>query len=86
MRSAQPPGARGTVGHPYSALNLRLLFAAIGVVLFLVLTILMFALDLPVLAWIAVVFLVIGVVDLIIIAQRIRARRRTDSQHHSLFE
>ena len=29
---AQPRGARGTVGHPYSALTLRLVLAAFGLV------------------------------------------------------
>ena len=29
---AQPPGRRGTVGHPYSALNLRLVLATFGLI------------------------------------------------------
>ena len=38
---AQPPGRRGTVGEPYSALNLRLVLAAFGFLICAVLAILL---------------------------------------------
>ena len=82
----QPRGARGTVGHPYSALNLRLVLAGFGLVSCAVLT--------GVLVWagyqVAAVFVgvlaVVAAVDVVVIQLRRRARRRTDPERHSMFE
>jgi hypothetical protein len=83
---AQPKRARGTVGHPYSALNLRLVLACFGLVSCGVLTGVSLWLKLPLLALLAAVFAVVAMVDLVIIQLRRRQRRRTDPTDHSLFE
>jgi hypothetical protein len=82
----QPRDARGTVEHPYSALNLRLVLASFGLVSCAVLAGLSFPLGYPVVGVIAVVFAVVAVIDLIVIQRRRRQRRRVDAQDHSLFE
>ncbi|HKT05638.1 MAG TPA: hypothetical protein VJT31_39500 [Rugosimonospora sp.] len=83
---AQPKRARGTIDHPYSALNLRLVLAAFGLVCCGVLAGLMFALGYWLPGTILAVLGAITIVDLIVIQSRRRARRRTDQQDHSLFE
>jgi membrane protein YdbS with pleckstrin-like domain len=83
---AQPKRARGTVGHPYSALNLRLVLASFGLVSCAVLAGLMFSRHYWVAGAILAVLAAVAVVDLVIIQLRRRARRRTDAQRHSLFE
>jgi uncharacterized protein (DUF2062 family) len=83
---SQPRRRRGTVGHPYSALNLRLVLASFGLAICGVLA--------AVLLWrgaVAVgalfgVLAVVAVVDLVVIQQRRRQRRRADPRQHSLFE
>jgi hypothetical protein len=84
---SQPRRARGTVGHPYSALNLRLVLALFGLVVCAVLAVLAWRADF---GWIAValaVLAVVAVVDLVVIQRRRRARRREEpGAHHSLFE
>ncbi|MEV0714981.1 DUF6343 family protein [Asanoa sp. NPDC050611] len=83
----QPRGARGTVGHPYSALNLRLVLALFGLVVFAVLTWLAAAADLLVLSVLCGIVVLTAIVDLAIIQHRRRARRRAEpGVHHSLFE
>jgi hypothetical protein len=82
----QPKRARGTVGHPYSALNLRLALAAFGLVTCAVLAGLMFAARYWVPGWILAVLAAVALVDLIVIQSRRRARRRADPNEHSLFE
>jgi membrane protein YdbS with pleckstrin-like domain len=82
----QPRRAKGTVGHPYSALNLRMVLATFGLICCAVLAGLLFAAGYWVPGSILVVLAVIAVVDMIVIQMRRRARRRTDPGHHSLFE
>jgi hypothetical protein len=82
----QPRRARGTVGHPYSALNLRLALATFGLVVCAVLAGLMFAGRYWVAGAILAVLAAIALVDLVVIQLRRRARRRTDPTDHSLFE
>ncbi len=82
----QPGRARGTVGHPYSALNLRLVLATFGLITCGVLSGLMFAARYWVPASILAVLAVTALVDLIVIQIRRRARRRADPGPHSLFE
>jgi hypothetical protein len=84
--SPQPRGARGTVEHPYSALNLRLILAGFGLASCAVLAGLSFSLGYPVVGVIAVVFAVVAIIDLIVIQRRRRQRRRVDALDHSLFE
>jgi uncharacterized membrane protein YqjE len=82
----QPRGARGTVGHPYSALNLRLALAAFGLVSCTVLAGLLVWAGYRVAAVVVGVFAVVAAVDVVVIQLRRRARRRTDPDRHSLFE
>jgi FtsH-binding integral membrane protein len=82
----QPSGRRGTVGHPYSALNLRLALAGFGLVIFAVLTVVSLRLGLTALGVICAALAVIAAVDLIVIQLRRRARRRSGRDDHSLFE
>ncbi|HEX5740336.1 MAG TPA: DUF6343 family protein [Pilimelia sp.] len=84
--AAQPPGRRGTVGHPYSALNLRLLLAVFGLVVCAAGAALAFRAGLPLSGALLTVAAVVAVVDLTVIQARRRARRRADPDHHSLFE
>ena len=78
----QPRGRRGTVGHAYSPLNLRLVLALFGLVSSVVFAVLTFRADLPLFGWLFVVLALVAAVDLVVIQLRRRARRGD----HSLFE
>jgi hypothetical protein len=83
---AQPRGARGTVGHPYSALNLRLLLAVFGFFTSAVLGALSLAAGFT---WLAVILFVLAataLVDSVIVELRRRARAREGGGRGSLFE
>jgi hypothetical protein len=84
---AQPPGRRGTVGQPYSALNLRLGLALFGVVFCALAAagILMWT-PLDVLGWILVGLAVVAAVDAVVVQARRRARKRAGDTGHSIFE
>lgn len=82
----QPHRADGTVAHPYSALNLRLALAAIGVLASVVAAVLAWRGGYLAVAWVATGLAVVGVVDMVVIQLRRRARRRADRAHHTLFE
>ncbi|GAA2583257.1 hypothetical protein GCM10010435_71260 [Winogradskya consettensis] len=82
---AQPPGRRGTVGEPYSALNLRLVLAAFGFVVCGVLSVLLFRAGWTVPGWLLAAWAVVAVVDAVVVQLRRRARAR-DGRDHSLFE
>jgi len=83
---AQPKGARGTVGHPYSALNLRLALATVGLVACSVLAGLLLRAGYGWAAALVGALAVTALIDLVVIQRRRRARRRTDPRRHSLFE
>ena len=84
---AQPPGRRGDFDSPYSALNLRLVLAAFGVVICTVLAVVLWRLDMPVPAWILAAWAVVAAVDLVVVQLRRRARRRAEGgRDHSIFE
>jgi Flp pilus assembly protein TadB len=85
-RESQPPDRRGTVGHPYSALNLRLVLAAFGVVICAIPAAFLLWAGRPILAVILAVLAVVALVDLMVVQSRRRARRRADDGSHSLFE
>ena len=83
----QRPSARGTVGHPYSALNLRLVLAIFGFVVFAVLTWLAARADILALAVICGVVVLTAIADIVVVQLRRRARHRAEpGVHHSLFE
>jgi len=83
----QPRGARGTVGHPNSALNLRLALALSGFMFCLVVAGLLFSVGRSWFALIAAAAAVIAAVDIVVIQRRRAERRRLDPQRHdSLFE
>jgi membrane protein YdbS with pleckstrin-like domain len=83
---AQPAGRRGTVDRPYSALNLRLVLAALGLISSAVLALVSFGVGLDALGWVLLLLAVVAVVDLVVVQLRRRARRRTEGGHSSLFE
>ena len=80
---AQPPGRRGTVGKPYSALNLRLALAIFGLVTSVAFAVLLLRADIRVFGWLFVVLAVVAAIDVVVIQLRRRARGRGDN---SLFE
>ena len=84
---AQPPGRRGTVDEPYSALNLRLILAAFGFVVCTILAVLLLRAGLTVPGWLLVAWAVVAVIDMVVVQLRRRARRRAEGDgDHSLFE
>ena len=85
MRS-QPRGARGTVGHPYSALNLRLVLAGFGFLTSAVLGALALAAGFT---WLAIALFVLAasaLADSVVVELRRRARIREGGGRGSLFE
>lgn len=86
MRS-QRRSARGTVGHAYSALNLRLGLAGFGLVCCGFLAWLAGRAGMTVLAVLLVVLAVVAAIDLVVIQRRRAARRREHPRsRRSLFE
>ncbi|MBM0237547.1 hypothetical protein JNW88_10940 [Micromonospora sp. ATA32] len=87
MTRSQPRRARGTVGHAYSALNLRLALAGFGLVTMAIFAVLAFRAGLAWLGVVCALFAVVAVVDLIVIQRRRAARHREEpGAQHSLFE
>lgn len=83
----QPRGARGTVGHAYSALNLRLLLALFGMAACAVLAVILFAAGRPGYGWLLLALALIGAVDAAVVQRRrLRRRRAEHGARHSLFE
>ncbi|MBX6355867.1 MAG: hypothetical protein IRZ05_08420 [Micromonosporaceae bacterium] len=83
---SQPRSRRGTIGHPYTALNLRLVLASSGLVILAVLAAALLSRGHLALGIAAAVLAAVTVVDLVVIQLRRRQRRRTDPRQHSLFE
>jgi hypothetical protein len=87
MATGQPRGRRGTVGHPYSALNLRLVLALFGLGASVVFAVLLGRAGQPVLAGLMVAVAATALVDLAVIVRRRRHRRRADPHaRYSMFE
>ncbi|MFC3501757.1 DUF6343 family protein [Micromonospora krabiensis] len=87
MTRSQPRRARGTVGHAYSALNLRLALATFGLVIMVIFAVLAFWAAVTWLGVVCTVLALVAVVDLVIIQRRRAARRREEpGVRHSLFE
>jgi membrane protein implicated in regulation of membrane protease activity len=82
----QPRSRRGTVGHPYTALNLRLVLAGFGLVACGVLAVILVAMGYWGWAVLAGLIALTALVDLVVIQLRRAARRRADPSRHSLFE
>jgi hypothetical protein len=75
------------VGHPHSALNLRLALAIFGLIFFGGLAAALFGVGLPVPGWISVIIAVGAVVNIIVVQRRrLQRERREPGQHDSLFE
>lgn len=83
---SQPKRRRGTVGHPYTALNLRLVLATFGLVICGALAAVLLWRGLVAVGVVAGVLAVVAVVDLVVIQLRRRQRRRADPREHSLFQ
>jgi hypothetical protein len=82
----QPRSRRGTVERPYTALNMRLLLASVGLFGWVVLAVFAFLRGYRLAGWILVALAVFAVVDLVVIQLRRRARNRQAGGGHSLFE
>jgi hypothetical protein len=84
---SQRRGARGTVGHAYSALNLRLVLAIFGLVVSTVFAVLAALAGYPAPAVLLGLLAVVAVIDIFVVQRRRAARRREESgARHSLFE
>jgi hypothetical protein len=85
---AQPPKRRGTVGHPYSALNLRLALAIFGLVSCAVLAVLTMRAGATGFGWVLAALAVVAAIDIVVVQLRRRARRagEADGTRHTLFE
>ena len=83
---AQPPGRRGTVGHPYSALGLRLVLAIFGLVSSAVLGALMLRAGLEIPGWVLFGLAAVAVFDIVVVCLRLRARRRTGRDGRARFD
>ncbi|MFR9778987.1 DUF6343 family protein [Micromonospora sp. MS34] len=87
MTRSQPRRARGTVGHAYSALNLRLTLATFGLVTMTVFAVVAFWIHLAWLGVVCAILAAVAVVDLVVIQRRRAARHREEpGARHSLFE
>ncbi|RAY10929.1 hypothetical protein DPM19_32855 [Actinomadura craniellae] len=75
----------GSHDRPKSALNLRLALAIYGLVVCTALAALTWWAGFHVLSVVLAILAVIAAVDLVVVARRIRSRRRR-GEHHTLFE
>jgi hypothetical protein len=79
--------ADGTVGHPYSALNLRLVLAIFGLVSMLVLAVLAIVWNVVPVAVLALIVAVLAAFNIGFVQFRRRERAREEpDEDHSLFE
>lgn len=85
VRRRQP--ATGTVGHPYSALNLRLALATFGLIALAALAVVLAVMDYPVAAAVAAVAAAAAAINVVVVQwRRAERRRREPGVRHSLFE
>ena len=73
---AQPRGRRGTPDRPYTALDLRLVLAAFGLVASAVFALLLFWFGDDLLGWALVLVAATAAADLVVVQRRRSARRR----------
>ncbi|KIH98027.1 hypothetical protein LP52_15920 [Streptomonospora alba] len=83
MRRRQNKPPKGSLERPYSALNLRLVLAALGIALCVGLGATAWAIDFTVLAIVLWALAVVGVIDIVVVLRR---RRQRGPGHDSLFE
>jgi uncharacterized membrane protein YqjE len=81
----------GTVEHPYSALNLRLVLASFGLVTMIALTLVLMWLGNRGFALVTAVIAVVAVINVVVVQRRRQQRRQLERSHgeevkHSLFE
>jgi uncharacterized membrane protein YqjE len=74
------------VGHPYSALNLRLALAGFGLVTCVILAAILWRYDATLAAAVAGAAALIALIDMVVIQERRRQRRREEGRGQSLFE
>jgi membrane protein YdbS with pleckstrin-like domain len=74
------------VGHAYSALNLRLVLAIFGLIVSGALAAVLLWRGYLAVGVLAAILAMVAVVDLFVVQQRRRQRRRADPRRHSLFE
>ncbi|MFD0776933.1 hypothetical protein ACFQZ2_23605 [Streptomonospora algeriensis] len=79
----QNKSAKGSHDRPYSALNLRLVLAALGIAICIGLGATAWAVDFTVLAIVLWALAVVGVIDIVVVLWR---RRQRGPGHTSLFE
>ena len=83
----QPRGRSGTIKHPYSALNLRLVLASVGLVVCVVAAVLLAWRHLVIGVVVMAVLAVSAAVDIVVVWRRRRARRKADPHgDYSVFE
>jgi Family of unknown function (DUF6343) len=82
----QPPGRRGSVERPYSALNLRLALAIFGLVTSVIFAVLAFRAGWTVAGWVLAVLALTAAIDIVVVQLRRRARRRVQGPGQSMFE
>ena len=82
----QPPGRRGTVGRPYSPLNLRLVLAVFGLVTSVVFAVLLLRAGFVLFGGLFVLLAVVAAVDVVVVQLRRRARHHAQGRGQSLFE
>ncbi len=71
----QPRGARGTVGHPYTALRLRLVLAIFGLVLCVLGAVWSLSVGFTGFGIVLLVLAAVTIADLVVITLRLRAER-----------
>ncbi len=74
---AQPPGRRGDIERPFSALTLRLVLAVVGLVMCAVLAVLLWRAGLGAFGWVLAALAVVALGDIVVIQLRRRAGRRS---------
>jgi hypothetical protein len=83
----QPRRRRGTVDRPYTALNLRMVLASVGLIGWAGLAVLAFLAGYSLVGWLLIAAAAFAVIDLVVIQLRRRARHRSEGGGgHSLFE
>jgi Family of unknown function (DUF6343) len=86
-QGGQPRGRRGSVGQPYSALNLRLALASFGLVVSAGFAVACAVLKFDVAALALAAVALTALIDIVVLTRRRRARRRTEAgRRYSMFE